>query len=145
MFKLLNDLHDRAEAFKGRNLFVSLFTIFLTFTIIGFGSSTLLVILTPVDTSNDAKLAQRFQVEEKFYEGVINFVEPKLYPRDNISFVLTDKNGKTLYLLSSPDSKLEVAEGHFAKVYGNIRPSLDKPEFQIINVSKVSISRDSKK
>ena len=76
---------------------------------------------------------------EKYYEGRIDFVDSRVYPGKDISYVLVNPRGDVLYFLSSDNSILQVAEGHFVKVFGEVKPKMAGDKYDTIEVTKVSI------
>src|SRR3989344_6386817 len=125
MLNLLKTLHNRAEEYKGKRLLVLLAIIFVIFVLLGilFG-----YIISTTSGNITEKLSNEPNVTDQtgtIYEGRISYVDPKTYPDDNISYVLLDKKGKQIILLRTQDQKLVVAEGHFAKVTGNVSKTID--------------------
>lgn len=79
---------------------------------------------------------------ERFYEGKITYVDPRMYPQDNISYILADASGNEVILLKASDEKLQVSEGHYAKVYGNLSKTKDRKK-DILLVNSVRIQNGS--
>lgn len=57
---------------------------------------------------------------EEYFDGVITYISPSIYPEDEISYSLNDHSGKEIILLKSKDEMLVVSEGLRARVYGKI-------------------------
>jgi len=118
MFKLLKKAHDIAEELKGRRLYLFLVATFVIFLAAGltlgyFGSAIL--------NKDEISLTKNKGVSLKpLYEGKVMFIDPKLYPNDQINYALVDDNGKEIILLKSNDQKLTIAEGHRVLVEGSL-------------------------
>jgi len=121
MSNLLKDSYDKMESVKGKRLVYMLLAIFVVFTIIGLSvgylmSPKLSEDETPVPTYS----GNLPKVEKTEASGKITYVNPEIYPMDEISYSLTDGSGKDIYLLSAKDNKLEISEGLYVKVVGTL-------------------------
>jgi hypothetical protein len=129
MFDLLKDTYNSMESLKGKRLIYTLIAVFIPFTIIGISFGYL---MSPRLSQDEKDLDKKYLSESPSRmaevieaEGRITYVNPEMYPTDKISFVLTDYSGKEIYLLSSKDEKLKIAEGLTAKVRGTLGKSAD--------------------
>lgn len=113
------------------NLLRSLSIIFVTFVFIGFGLGYL--INKYIYVEKEVPKVEVAIEEEKPFEGTITYIDPNLHPQDAISYVLVDKSGKDVILLKAKDQKLEVAEGHFATLYGSVKKSSTKEEYLMVD------------
>lgn len=75
------------------------------------------------------------------YKGRITYIDPKFYPQEGISYVLTDSSGKEIVLLTAADQKLVVSEGLNVSVYGVL--SKTKTGENVLVVDKVVIENAS--
>ena len=121
MFNLLKDFYIRAEALKGKRLFYTISIIFLVFILTG----VLIGYFMTPKLSRDEMLNLTEETTspsdpKKYYEGRISYVNPQLYPLDDISYALLDSSGKEIFLIKSIDEKLAIAEGLFVKVSGRM-------------------------
>lgn len=121
MSNLLKNSYDKMEAIKGKRLIYLLLAVFVVFTIIGLSvgylmSPKLSEDETPVQTYS-GNLPKQEKTEAS---GKITYVNPEMYPMDEISYSLTDSSGKDIYLLSAKDNKLEISEGLYVKVVGTL-------------------------
>lgn len=120
-----------------------LIAIFVVFTIIGLSigylmSSTLNEDETPVDTYS-GNLPKLEKIEAS---GKITYVNPEMYPMDDISYSLTDSSGKDIYLLTAKDNKLEISEGLYVKVIGTLS-KLKDGKTPVLSVEEVIINNVS--
>ncbi len=121
MSNLLKNSYDKMEAIKGKRLVYLLLAVFVVFTIIGLSVGYLMSPKlnedeTPVQTYS-GNLPKQEKTEAS---GKITYVDPEMYPMDEISYSLTDSSGKDIYLLSAKDNKLEISEGLYVKVVGTL-------------------------
>ena len=143
MSNLLKNTYDKMEAIKGKRLLYMLIAIFVVFTIIGLSigylmSSTLNEDETPVDTYS-GNLPKLEKIEAS---GKITYVNPEMYPMDDISYSLTDSSGKDIYLLTAKDNKLEISEGLYVKVIGTLS-KLKDGKTPVLSVEEVIINNVS--
>lgn len=80
---------------------------------------------------------------QTFYEGKIEYVDTRLYPNLEVTHTLTSSKGDIVLLLKADDAILEVGEGHWAKVYGEIEDK-KSAKYPIFKVDKVVIRSRSK-
>lgn len=144
MSGLLKEKYNRVESLRGKGLLKLLGSLFFAFLILGllFG-----YILNSLSGPEDIQLLDQEngalqEEEEVFYEGTVTYVDPKFHPYKDISYELTDSKGKTIILLGAKDQKLVVAEGHYAKVYGE-KSKTEDGEKDLLIVEKVVISNVS--
>ena len=143
MSNLLKNTYDKMEAIKGKKLIYLLLNIFVSFTIIGLSigylmSSKLNEDETPVDTYS-GNLPKLEKIEAS---GKITYVNPEMYPMDDISYSLTDSSGKDIYLLTAKDNKLEISEGLYVKVIGTLS-KLKDGKTPVLSVEEVIINNVS--
>ncbi|HOD01253.1 MAG TPA: hypothetical protein PKH50_00855 [bacterium] len=120
----IKNAYDKMEGIKGRKLVYTIVAIFVVFILVGFLIGYL---ISPKLNENEVDEIVRYgessenpSVKKVEAEGKITYVNPEFYPMDNISYSLTDNDGKDIYLLSSKDQKLEIAEGLNVKVIGRM-------------------------
>ncbi len=137
--QLLKDIYNRAEALKGPRLIVItgvLSIIFLGFGIlIGYINNR---ILNTDEPSLDSVATMPVTDVSVTYEGKVSYTNPEYYPGEDISYVLTDSEGKDVILLRSDDAKLSIAEGLFVKVEG--RESRTKSGTKYLLVKEVILN-----
>lgn len=140
MLTLLKNLHDRIESIKGKNLFILLIIVFITFIIIGLliGYFTNKYLNTAENLSYENPESVPV-LEEKTYEGKIKYIDPNMYKEDELSFVLIDNLGNEIILLKATDDKLSVAENLSVRVHGYLTKSIDKTK-DILLVERISIN-----
>jgi len=143
MFDLFKKLYYRAEALKGKNLF-------LVMIVIGTLSIAAGILLgyfinfplnkneTPTIPTNSVPE----QVTEQSYEGRITYISPETYPGEGISYYLADPSGKEIVLLRAPDQRLVIAEGLTVKVFGMLSKTRDGTK-QVLVVDRVVIKNAS--
>ena len=118
---MLSNLYSKAEELKGKKLIFVIAAFFLLFLLIGLiigvisnsklNKNELNSNPTSVDTASGQKV---------YYEGKVAYVNPQLYPGENISYSLIDSSGKEIFLLKSKDARLSVVEGLFVKISGKM-------------------------
>ena len=119
MPNLLKETYDKMEGIKGKRLLYMFIAIFVVFTIIGVSVGYLMSSKLSEDEIPVENYAGNIQAPKKTEAtGRITYVNPEMYPLDNISYSLTDSSGKDIYLLSSKDEKLQISEGLNVKVVG---------------------------
>ncbi|MBW6441541.1 hypothetical protein K0B04_01355 [Patescibacteria group bacterium] len=129
MSNLLKDIYNKMEGIKGRKLFYTILGVFISFTLIGISIGYLIsprLIENENGLGNDYDAVGNRDSDRIEAEGRVTYVNPELYPMDDISYSLTDSSGKELYLLQSRDQKLRIAEGLFVKVVGKMGKLSDK-------------------
>ena len=144
MINLLKNYYAALESLRGRQLFVTLLTVFILFVLLGFfigylnserlnksekPSPNNKVVLTPPDPKTT-------------YSGVVTFIGSNVYPEDGIMYSLVDTSGKQLTLLKSDDDKLAISEGLFITVSGRIEKTVSGRDSYLF-VEEVTISRGS--
>lgn len=142
MSNLLKDLYNKAEDIKGKKLVYTILAVFIFFTILGISIG---YIISP-KLNNDENIGSldnhqgdRKDPDTVEAEGKVTYVNPELYPLDDISYSLSDYSGKELYLLKSDDQKLSIAEGLFVKVVGKMGKLSDE-ETEVLIVEEVIIN-----
>jgi hypothetical protein len=140
MLSLLKKLYLQVEEIKGKKLLYLLITVFVSFTLIGLSIGYFTSLMLNIDETDPAQNGRNGenQLIEVSYEGRIMYVNPLLYPNDNISYSLVDGSGKELILLTATDQKLEVAEGHNVTVYGFMGKTADGKR-EVLKVNRVGI------
>lgn len=144
MLDLLKRLYAKAEELKGKKLLIVLAFTFVAFTLIGvlvgyFINTNLNKNETPTNTNNSLNVVP---VQRTAYEGKVLYVNPEMYPLENVSYSLNDSAGKVLYLLRSTDQKLALAENLNVKVYGRLSKLTDGTT-DVIDVTEVVIKNAS--
>jgi hypothetical protein len=121
MSNLLKNSYDKMEAIKGKRLVYLLLAVFVVFTIIGLSVGYLMSPKLSEDETSVQTYSGNLPKQEKTEaSGKITYVNPEMYPMDEISYSLTDSSGKDIYLLSAKDNKLEISEGLYVKVVGTL-------------------------
>lgn len=140
MFKLLKKAHDNAEELKGRRLYRFLVATFVIFLVTGLALG---YFISAVLNKNEISPAKNQKISpESPYEGRVMFIDPKLYPDDQINYALVDDNGKEIILLKSKDQKLTIAEGHHVLVEGSLE-KLKNGEKNFLLVERVILKNGS--
>ena len=139
MRDLLKKVYDRAEEYQGRRLAKLLVLIFFGFTLVGIGVGLLIVVPLSNRNNSNGDSSPIDTPETVFYEGQIVYVDPNFYPDEGISYSLVNSKGKDIILLKAHDQKLVVAEGHYAKVFGNLAKTKDGKK-DVLIVDKVVIT-----
>ncbi len=142
MFKLLKKAHDNAEELKGRRLYLFLTATFVIFLAAGLSLGYFVNVILNKYEINPAKAKDQEISIKSPYEGKVMFVDPKLYPDDQINYVLVDDNGKEIILLKSKDQKLTIAEGHHVLLEGALE-KLRNGESSYLLVEKVILKNGS--
>ncbi|OGC48300.1 hypothetical protein A2W32_03745 [candidate division WWE3 bacterium RBG_16_37_10] len=140
MSNLLSQINVKADKTTPSNLLKLGVLIFIIFVPIGLLMGNLISMsLNIPETNNVTPVNNNIDTtKETFYEGTITYINPNMYPNDEITYVLKDDEGNDVILLKSYDQKLAVAEGHKAKVYGSVIKSSNESN-TILVVSKVVI------
>jgi hypothetical protein len=139
MKDLLKNTHDKAEEVQGNKLVVVLVAIFAVFLLIGFVANYAIKTLLNNSETQQITDNQNSTADLVEYAGIINFIDPRNFPEDEISYHLTQVGGKRIILLTAKDSKLEVSEGLYATVTGYLIKASDGST-DILMVETVSIS-----
>ena len=140
MSNLLSRINEKTDKTTPSNLLKLGVLIFIIFVPIGLLLGNLISLsLNIPETNNVTPVNNNIDTtKETFYEGTITYINPNMYPNDEITYVLKDDEGNDVILLKSYDQKLAVAEGHKAKVYGSVIKSSNESN-TILVVSKVVI------
>jgi hypothetical protein len=143
MFDLLKRLYAKTEELKGRKLLTTIVFIFVSFTLIGvIGGYFMNLRLNKDEISKNSTRPVNTVEEKKYYDGKVLYVNPELYPLENISYSLNGSDGKVLYYLRSRDQKLSLAENLNVRVYGLISKMLDG-KTDVVDVTEVVITNAS--
>jgi hypothetical protein len=143
MLDLLKRLYAKTEELKGRKLLVVLSFVFLSFILIGIlGGYYINQRLNEDEKNNNQSQVTPPVEQKKYYTGKILYVNPQMYPLENISYSLNDSAGKVLYYLRSNDQKLSLAENLNVGVYGKVSKMQDG-KTEVIDVSEVIIKNES--
>lgn len=144
MYDKLAQLNAYVKSLSGVKLFYFIAFCFVIFLVVG-----LLVGYVYVMTTQPNKPIQvgdvTIPVEKMFYEGRVDYVDPRLYPGKEVSYVLVNAQGQVLFLLKSTDSTLQVAEGHNVKAYGTVVKKTGSDKYDTLNVTKVVIKSSGSK
>ncbi len=139
MPNLLTKLYEYAENLKGKNLYIALLVILVVFTVIGLVIGNVIgKNLNENEIEPTGKETQIPITENEQFEGKVVFVDPRLYPQDDISFYLANPEGKEIIMLKANDEKLTVVEGLDVVVLGKVTKSADGKK-QILTVEKVVV------
>ena len=140
MSNLLSRINEKTDKTTPSNLLKLGVLIFIIFVPIGLLMGNLISMsLNIPETNNVTPVNNNIDTtKETFYEGTITYINPNMYPNDEITYVLKDDEGNDVILLKSYDQKLAVAEGHKAKVYGSVMKSSNESN-TILVVNKVVI------
>ncbi len=134
----LAQLNAYVKSLSGVKLFYFISFCFVLCLVVGLVVGYLFVLASgpakPIAVDN-----VQIPVTETFYEGRIDYVDPRLYPGMDVSYVLVNSKGDVLYLLKADDSILQVAEGHTAKVYGKVDKNISNDKYDTLKVTKVVI------
>lgn len=145
MLNLLKDMYIRAEDYKGKRLITLLVTIFVVFLSIGFAVNYSIDQFLKSNETEGSSLNQTNVVKkQKEYSGIVSFVDERKYPEDKISYLLKDKKGKQIILLKAKDQKLEVVEGLYVTVTGNLTKTKDQKQ-EVLLVNEVSVRTSQEK
>jgi hypothetical protein len=140
----LAQLNDYVKTLSGVRLFYFIAFCFVICLVVGLLIGYLFVMIKnpkqPITVDNVT-----IPVEKQYYEGRVDFVDPRLYPGKDVSYVLVNAQGNVLFLLKSLDSTLQVAEGHNVKAYGSITKKTGSEKYDTLNVTKVVIKSSEKK
>ncbi len=114
------------SSLKGKKLFLLSLGFFLVFIVIGIliGQFSNLI----PDNKNGSEAVPEVKVTETpLVEkvGKVVYVDPSLYPNDNISYKLINEKGDDIILLSASDDKLKVVEGATVKLKGRLEKTKD--------------------
>lgn len=143
MPKLLKDLYIKVESLKGKKLVYTISILFLVFILVGI---LIGYFMTPKLSEDEiAGLPEEITSPsdpKKYYEGRITYVNPQLYPLDDVSYSLLDSSGKEILLLKSTDQKLSIAEGLFVRVSGRMGKLSDN-KTKVLIVEEVLIKNVS--
>jgi len=145
MLNLLKTLIDKVESLKGRKLIYVLLIVFVSFTVIGISVGYFISRGLKEDetkkSSGDTTVVTP-KNEKTYFEGRVVYVNPLMYPGENVSYLLTDSSGKTLFLLKANDQKLALAENLYVKVTGKME-KLSDGKTEVLNVTEVVIKNAS--
>ena len=141
MSSLLKDTYDKMEGIKGKKLLYTFLAIFIVFTLIGVSIGYLMSPKLNKDENETPKENYSGKVQESKKieaEGRVTYVNPEMYPMDDVSYSLTDNSGKDIYLLKSKDQKLQISEGLSVKVIG-VLGKLKDNKTEVLLVEEVII------
>lgn len=145
MLKLLKNLYARTELIKGKKLAYLLITILVIFSatglLLGYFINKILIKNEPTDIGGNETQVVAVPVEEMF-QGMVKYLDPKNYPDDKISYILTDKAGKEIILLTAKDQKISIVENLNVKLYGTVEKTKDGSK-RVLNVERISIQNAS--
>jgi len=140
MKEVIWEKYDRVKSLRGGNLFKFLAGIFTLFLVLGLLAGYLFAVLSkPLEEPViDSGTGNAPVIQEISYEGTVTYIDPQFHPYKDISYELTDFDGKTVVLLKADDEKLLVSEGHYVKVFGKISKT-DDGEKDVLLVERVVI------
>ncbi|MFZ2664203.1 MAG: hypothetical protein WAX66_02480 [Patescibacteria group bacterium] len=145
MLDLLKSFYLKVEGLKGKKLITVLIIVFISFIFIGI----LVGYLTSGGLKEDEKATGSNMPtvispkdEKSYFEGKVTYVDPQMYPLENISYALTDFSGKEMFLLKSNDQKLSLAENLNVKVSGKMG-KLNDGKTNVLFVEEVIIRNAS--
>ena len=144
MLELLKNLYLKIEGLKGKKLIIVLAVVFVSFTIIGISVGYFMTrgLKENEKPKNSGSTFISPKSEKTYYEGKITYVNPQLYPLDDVSYALTDSSGKELFLLKADDQKLAIAENLNVKVTGRME-KLSDGKTDVLMVEEVVIKNVS--
>ncbi len=137
MFNLLRKINSNLEAMEAKKLLIVLLNVFVIFLLAG-------VIIGYVRDLG-LKKAENSQIDEtsltdpskkNSYDGRVMYIDPKQYEEDGVKYALYDTNDREVILLKAADQKLDLLEGIFVTVKGDIVMSKSGKK-QILIVSEV--------
>ena len=140
MFRLLKNIYLQTEEIKGKKLLYLIAGVFFGFLLLGvfLGYLTNIVLnINERNQENNLTGQENSSTNETSIEGKIKYIDPKLYPVDDISFTLVDNKGKELILLKARDQILSVAENQYVTVYGTKEKTSENKD--VLMVDRVSI------
>ncbi|MCA9308044.1 hypothetical protein KC980_00890 [candidate division WWE3 bacterium] len=111
-------------------LLLALFFSGLTFALLRF------YMTLPANTLDVAETGDVIVNKSVTVEGRIAYVDPRIYPQDNVSFILVDSSNKLMHLLKDSSRRLEISEGLWAQVTGSISPAKDGKN-ELLTVERV--------
>ncbi len=121
MLNLLRQLNAKLESMEAKKLLVILVNIFLVFLFVGLiigyiRDSRLKKDEMLTNTAPNASLTP----QKNSYQGRVMYLDPKQYEADGIKYALYDTKGNEIILLKATDQKLELLEGIFVTVRGDL-------------------------
>ena len=135
----LQELYLKIESLKGKKLILFLIPLFLSGILMGIIVGNFMPQLLKTDEDlpevdiGDVVIKQGSQ-----FEGKVVYVDPRLYPSDNISYVLEDASGNDVILLKANDQKLAVTEGLTVVIFGDVEKTKDGKE-DVLNVDRILV------
>lgn len=131
---MLGNLNNKTDEYHGFKLAKMLSILFVIFLILGLGIGLVVGRFTTTPILDEEQTTEENNNSSLSYEGIVTYVEPMLYPGENISFALSNERGKEIILLKAKDRKLEVAEGHFVTANGEKYKTKDgKNEYLLVD------------
>ncbi|NMB70230.1 hypothetical protein GYA27_03465 [candidate division WWE3 bacterium] len=137
MFNLLRKINSDLEAMEAKKLLIVLLNVFVVFLLAGVIIGYVRDLgLKKAETSlaDDTNLTD--PSKKNSYDGRVMYIDPKQYEADGVRYALYDTNDKEVILLKAADQKLDLLEGIFVTVKGDIVMSKSGKK-QILIVSEV--------
>jgi hypothetical protein len=134
MPNLLSTFNNKADEYHGIRFAKMLVILFVIFLVLGLSIGLVVGRFSPSSQEGEETNPKQAELNQSSFEGVVTFVEPLLYPGENISFALINTRGKEVILLKAKDKKLEVSEGHYVTAYGEKYKTKDgKDEYLLVD------------
>lgn len=139
MPKFIIDLYNKTEQLKGKKLIYIISACIVISVILGIviGNFTN-KILNKNEVLVEEMVKEVETVVSNKYEGLVTYVDPRLYPGLDISYALTDIRGNQIILLKSEDQTLAVVEGLNVILFGDVDDTLVANE-RVLLVDKVLV------
>ena len=133
-----SDLYLKSENVKGRKLVLVLVLIVISSLLLGILITNITSKLLkkdepPLNNGSGIQIKESNQ-----FEGKVVYVDPIIYPGEDVSYLLEDNEGNEIVLLKADDEKLTVVEGFNVVLFGKLTKSKDKKN-DILMVEKIVI------
>ena len=144
MPNLFKNAYNKIEGIKGKKLVYTLIVIFLVFTLVGFLVGYLispkLIEDEDLGTNLYGESLQNPKESKIEIEGKVTYVNPEMYPMEDIYYSLSDRDGKEIYLLRSrgEELKLQMVEGLNVTIIGKLE-KLKDGKTDVLEVEEVVI------
>lgn len=137
MFNLLRKINSNLESMDTKKLLIVLLNTFVVFLLVGIFVGYIRDLglkqdEIPVEIDPHSKTLS----QKTSYDGRVMYIDPKQYEADGVKYALYDTSDKEIILLKATDQKLDLLEGIFVTVKGDIVMSKSGKR-QILVVSEV--------
>lgn len=140
MLDKVKQTYDHVEGLKGKRLLTIVVVVFILFIFIGIAvgyfTNFILNRNEPRPPDNSTNIVDT----KDSYEGKIVYIDPSVYPQEDITYTLVDGNNKEIILLKANDAKLSIVEGLNVKVAGKKSKTKDGTK-DVLIVSEVILSK----